>query len=616
MRKLINIFFLLFPFYFYGFSQEILVPPAVNQDAREYYLTRNSPKKAGVADTLELPFIDDFSDSYVEPKPELWSDNQAYINNRYSKNPVTAGIATLDAYDFNGAPYAHASTSPYIADILTSLPVNLAYPPSDSIYLSFYYQAKGLGEQPDVQDSLCLEFYNIDSLRWERIWSMPGKEMPEFENVMIPVTQTEYLKKGFRFRFLNYATVPLDDDYADEFSNFDHWHLDYIILDRNRNFSDTILHDVSFVNPVSSILKDYESVPWSHMEEAFFTQRQPVSTVIVNNDNITRNVTKFLRIVDLETGGSFKSLPTANDFSASQAIPFTFDYDYSFNFNSPSPALFEITTVLETDAFDYKINDTLSREQSFDNFYAYDDGSSEYGYGLSAQGTANAMVAVRFYSYQPDSLRAVDMYFNQVIDSINLGFYFYLNVWDDNNGKPGNLIYSQVGEHPEYKDVLNKFARYDLDSAVYVNGTFYVGWRKTVDKLSNIGFDLNKDNRSNNFYNLGPGWQQSVAVGSIMIRPVVSMAPLVLGNRNIEIQPEIIVYPNPADQFVKIELKEYSSEIINITIYDITGRMFRKVESYVNENIYTGDLPRGIFLITIELPERNLLTTRKIIIQH
>lgn len=617
MKQRISIFILiLFPIV-HGFSQEVLRPLQVNADAQEYYKQYSSNKKAGGTDTIEIPFIDDFSESYVEPKPTLWADKYAYINNRYSLNPVTAGMATLDAYDYNGAPYKTANKSPFIADYLTSLPINLNYAPGSNIFFSFYFQAKGLGDQPSARDSLCLEFFNVDSARWERVWSVPGSVMSEFKNVMIPVIEDKFLRKGFCFRFLNYATLPNDEDSEDEYSNFDHWHIDYVILNKDRSLADTVLHDVSFVKPLSSMLKDFEAIPWAHIKEAFFTQITPtITTSIINNDNITRNVTKYLKIKDLKTSVTYKSPPLANDFVASQKIPWSFNFDYNFDFDQASPVKFEVSAILETDAFDYKNNDTLRRQQVFENFYAYDDGSSEYSYGLNAGGTTNGMVAVRFTSYKPDSLRAVDMYFNQIVDSLNLNYFFFLKIWEDNNGIPGNVVYSQIGERPQYSENLNKFIRYELDSAIYVEGKFYVGWKKTVDKLSNIGFDLNHNNRLNNYYNLGPSWEQSKAPGSIMLRPVLSSTPLAQATRLNSLLTDVKLFPNPADQYLQIEVNGNSTGFAEITFIDLTGRIIKTVEWYNGENISTGDLANGIYLLSIYNPVTNFRYNGKIIVRH
>ena len=54
---------------------------------------------------------------------------------------------------------------------------------------------------------------------------------------------------------------------------------------------------------------------------------------------------------------------------------------------------------LKTDDFDPKGNDTLIYYQVFKNYFAFDDGSSEGGYGINGLGSRNAMVAYRFTSY-------------------------------------------------------------------------------------------------------------------------------------------------------------------------------------------------------------------------
>lgn len=615
--KTVNILVIFFLFSQNTFSQEVLIPMQENQKARYYYLTQTAGKKATSQDTVELPFIDDFSDSEVEPNPEFWSDKDAYINNRYSSNPVTAGIATLDAFDSNGALYQDASSTPYIADYLTSAPINLNYPASDSIYLSFYYQAKGIGEQPDVYDSLCLDFYNVSEESWDRIWDSPGKVMSEFEQVLLPVYQDEYLQKGFRFRFYNYSTISDNTDYEDEFSNSDHWHLDYIILNTNRNSTDTILNDVSFADPIESMLNDYESIPWDHFEDAYTKQRSLyITTSISNLDDITRNVTKYLRIENPETGYVYKNQSTANDFEAGENLSWDFEYDYPFDFSTESPSIFEISAILETDAFDYKNNDTIRRTQVFDDYYAYDDGSSEYGYGLSGAGTNNAMVAVHFEAFTADSLRAVDIHFNQVKDSINLAYYFYLVVWDNNDGIPGDIIYSQLGVKPEYGDSLNEFVHYELDSAIYLEGDFFLGWKKTVSNLSNIGFDLNKDNRSNNFYNLGSGWTQSIAEGSIMLRPVFSFNPTITEiEKTTTVSDQWTLYPNPANQYIIVE-SENQLETFSLEIFDISGRLLINVEQYDWGPLSIENLKDGIYLLNISNNNSTSRIQKKFIVRH
>lgn len=594
-----------------AFSQEIIIFGEGNPAARQFYSTQQAGKKFLSSDTLELPFLDDFSSTEVEPDQSKWSDNFAFINNKYPVFPITAGVATLDAYNFDGSHYPNAGSNPYIGDYLSSQSLNLELSPADSVYLSFFYQAKGLGEEPDPQDSLCLEFYSVELNNWTKVWSIPGEGLHHFKLVMIPVTDPGFLKKGFRFRFYNIASQTQDNDYNDLKSNVDHWHLDYIYLNKNRHLADTVFRDVAFVSPVTSILKDYETVPWKHLEKALNTQRKTyINTLIRNNDNITRNVTRSLVIKDLATSNTYSPTPTSNDIVAGDSVLHLYAYDYPFDFSTGDSAKFLIRAIIQTDVFDYKANDTLNYIQNFKNYYASDDGSSEAGYGIRGDNTSSGSgsVAVKFESFEPDSLRAVDFYFNRVLNDLNLNNYFYLKVWSDNNGQPGDLLYSQIGLKPEYGNGLNQFVRYSLDSVIAVNGIFYLGYSKTKEEMLNIGFDLNRNNSVKNFYNLGTGWLNSVLPGSIMLRPIISKTPLKTTAPDIEIKLEkIIPYPNPVDNYLHINNIENSQEEYSLHIIDLTGRTILETSYYANDEIYTGAIKDGLYILVLN----NRLTGKK-----
>jgi len=329
---------------------------------------------------------------------------------------------------------------------------------------------------------------------------------------MIRIVDPQYLQKGFRFRFRNYASLFQNDQIADTRSNCDTWNIDYIILDKNRSINDTVLRDVTFIDPLHSFLKNFESIPWTHLEAAKNTEIRPYfQAIIMNHDSISRNIKTSLEIKDINSGNKIKTGVTSNDLQSGDSVNFKFSFVYPFNFGAGNFGAFEVKAILGTDVFDKKLNDTLKYLQYFYDYYSMDDGSSEAGYGLRGDGTRNASVAVQYKSFISDSLRAVDMYFNQTLESLNLNYFFYLNVWSDNNGKPGNLLVNQIGMRPAYSDSLNKFVRYYLDNPVEINGIFYVGWQKTIDKLENIGFDKNRINNSKIFYTDNGIWKNSIS---------------------------------------------------------------------------------------------------------
>ena len=67
--------------------------------------------------------------------------------------------------------------------------------------------------------------------------------------------------------------------------------------------------------------------------------------------------------------------------------------------------------------------------------------------------------------------------------------------WDDNNGKPGNLIYQDDSfspRNPKYSDRLGGFVTYFFKDTMKIAlpKTFYIGWRQVSSTGLNIGYDL------------------------------------------------------------------------------------------------------------------------------
>jgi hypothetical protein len=191
-------------------------------------------------------------------------------------------------------------------------------------------------------------------------------------------------------------------------------------------------------------------------------------------------------------------------------------------------------------------------------------------------------------------------------------------VWKDNSGKPGERIVHQIGMRPEYSGELNKFVRYTLDTAVQIQGTFYIGFTQTVEKLLNIGFDLNRDNHSRNFYNSNNGiWTNSSHPGTTMIHPVFSEI-FPLGSVVKSTDPIVSAWPNPADDFLNISLNEAFnlSANCNVELIDVFGRVIRSFNPSLESIIGTADLHNGMYFLRINGGSSEKSSTIKIIINH
>jgi hypothetical protein len=244
------------------------------------------------------------------------------------------------------------------------------------------------------------------------------------------------------------------------------------------------------------------------------------------------------------------------------------------------------------------------------NYFAYDDGTPEASYGLTPAG---AKLAYSFkLNKSPDTLRAVRIYFNQTLSPAEER-QFFLCVWNDNAGKPGDTIYSQF-VYPRYADSMNKFVTYHLSPPIAVTGTFYVGWIQTTGDNLSVGFDRYNNSQKSIFYNTGGTWINSAFSGSLLIRPVLGK-PIPLGINNKDKDTfSMTVFPNPCySPSLHLDLPDNPvTENAGITIFDITGRI--QWQGNAANTIDVSMLNNGIYLL--ELKEKNgqrLAMTRFII---
>jgi len=630
------------------FGQEVLTKRLV----REH---RDAPVfksfEAGTSDTLNLPFIDDFARGVGYPAAGNWTDHDAFVNHQYPYNPPSIGVVTMDAIDASGNLPSNANTTGYRSDELTSRPLDLDVEPGDSLYLSFYYQTGGRGDTSggEYQDSLILQFWDVQAEKWSSIWSAaysredslmyerrPLEETEHhyragamahrrFFHAMVPIRRSRFLQPGFRFRFVNYASLSPNRDVPSVRSNVDQWHLDFVILDSSRTRQDTVINDIAFVEPLKPMLNNYESVPWSHFPDAsVFEMRDSLSITYRNLSNQSWNTTQRFEIIDRMgdnepftfTGGTVIGIPPQTTESYPTSINYTFPYQAS-----QDSALFEIRSYMITDTIreraPYRWNDTISYMQKFYNYYAYDDGTAENGYGIYGEGSQNAMVALKYQTYTPDTLQAIQIYFNQTLDSASQNS-FALRIWADDGGKPGRLLYEQTDSRPAYEDSLNVFHTYVLKEKPFLEGTFYVGYQKYNTEMLNVGFDVNRIHNDRLFYNKGGQWNRSQLKGSLMIRPVFGeyIKPVVTSTDPAGMEketPDIELYPNPVRDWLYIDLKNDSYQDYSIAVYDMQGRMIRGNQR-LERSLRLQGLSPGMYVLHIRHRTRPMVLTRKIII--
>jgi hypothetical protein len=339
-------------------------------------------------------------------------------------------------------------------------------------------------------------------------------------------------------------------------------------------------------------------MPWKHFRKFFLSEMGPWITInYFNNDTIIRNVTRKFEIFDMNKNIlAYSSSGGAANISPLSGVIYQGNLIYTFNTDNTDSALFRIKSYLTTDIFDPKQNDTIVYYQKFGNYYSFDDGTAEAGYGVNGLGSQNAMVAYRYSVLAPDTLRAVEICFNESYQDANYRT-FNLNVWDDNSGFPGNVLATEPEMSVKQGPGVNGFQTYYLSNPIEVNGNYYVGWQQTSETFLNAGFDFNTPHNGRQLYYLNGSWSESQAKGSIMIRPVFGERLNSTGIEDLNAGPgKIRFWPNPAKDYITIE--NTGDEILNNPVVVVTDLQGRELIRTLNtEKIDISSLSPGIYIL-------------------
>ena len=563
---------------------------------------------------LSLPFFDDFTTTGRYPDAVRWQQGNVFVGSGFAKMPANYRAATLDVVDRYGKVYTRGSSNPFIADSLISLRIRLdslngqPLSEADSLYFSFYYQPGGFGDNPEPDDSLVLQFGYGDN--WKQVWSSEGMKLDTFllgcgenryfKKVMIPITDSCFFVEDFRIMFFNYGTLPTNM-YPNDRSNMDMWNIDFVYLDKDRTIAEDSYPLVSFTGTAPSLLNRYQSMPYKHYKENPINEFD-IDGFDISLSNMDENIHQVKYSCEIEENNTgWHYTYNGNPFIINQYNRLgimtqhmhlgDFIYPYDTSADTTSFTIRHYVNVVD-ESGDVVAGDSLVRHQGFYNYFAYDDGTPEMGYGLIPDDT---YFAAQFEVSKLDTLSGVQMLFNRTFNDANYNF-FDIVVWRDNNGKPGEIIYTLADQRPIWNDsLIYNYSFYKFDEVVKVNSVFYIGLRQQYTKSINIGFDSSNDNRQYNFYDAGEGWKNSSFPGSLMIRPVVGKTPYFVGvDENMEVKHNLTVYPNPARDVVNLEgLDENNCR--EIQIYDLTGRAVKR--SGYSNRLNVSDLSDGVYFL-------------------
>lgn len=591
----------------------VLSVPAVAQielfPLPEKYAPTSTHRNARVAATpLALPFFDDFSTSSVNPDTTLWINNGVVINNQNAINPPSKGVATFDGLQFSGRPYQTGTTIAQGAtDTLTSQPINLAGLQNANVFLSFYWQTQGLGEQPDPTDSLVLEFKDADTV-WQAVKTLKGVALGEFIQEIIAVTGENLFHGSFQFRFRMFGRPT---------GLYDAWHIDYVYLNQNRNANDTFVRDVAVTHSPGFLLKRYTAMPMSQYRAN--PAAETVESAATNAYNLfNQGIFSSYRttITDLISGQTIADFNFPNPvginsrtrqelrtiFDPATLIPTTADslrLQLKFTINAGD-------NNLTIPPVDLRRNDTISTVTALTNYLAYDDGTAEYALGVRQ---TQGRVATKFVLNEPDTLTAVQLYFTQLENDLR-GQTFVLRVWKQLDDQPTSVLY-QASLPVTYSDTINKFITFQT-TPVILSDTFYVGWQQSTGDILAIGFDKNTDASDQIFYNTGGRWEPyNLSAGSSMVRPVFGFVSTV-GIEEDRVEQAFRVSPNPTNGLIGWNNEQVSQvSVFNAIGSRLLTRTFRPADA---RTLDMSLLPNGLYIVQFTIGKQVL--ARKVVVSN
>jgi hypothetical protein len=572
---------------------------------------------------LGLPFFDDFSYDGPFPDSEKWEDNYVYVNNSFGHQPPSIGYATFDGLDDHGKRYSENYGT---SDTLTSRPIDLTTNPTN-LKLSYYLQAKGLGEKPEFNDSIILQFLSQDE-KWVTQavyngWSGSFDSIPEFSRYENAIS-SQYIHQNFQFRFINWSG---------NYGIMDVWHLDYVHLSNNE------IVDIAFTQQPNEILKGYRSMPIKHFANdvtkylydsinihitnlAMSLEKANASSLIIRATDpveVALNNVTLLEVppivpinqIDLEPGqyhfrnkiqefSNYKSNIEAFVQQALEAVEISTDYYFENNKeNLPSTIA----------------NSACSKITNLSNYFAYDDGSAESAISANVGETGNPTLANAFYAEVEDTLSAVQFMFprtNTVADNQ----LFTLRIWTGT--LDGDADFEVKNIRPLYidnaQDTFQAFTTYRLTGdlsgedtfMIIPQGDFFVGLYQISSGTDGIpiGFDKNTPNASAHiWFHNGQEWSNvgDEREGALMIRPMfgfdVPQTTVNVSNVGRDNSIEVSFYPNPFSNTLNIaSYNQWQNGQIDLLSVDGKIVLSRTIK---DNSIDTEDLQPGMYVVKL-----------------
>tara|TARA_A100001011_G_scaffold256779_1_gene265015 strand:- start:4851 stop:7673 length:2823 start_codon:yes stop_codon:yes gene_type:complete len=230
---------------------------------------------------------------------------------------------------------------------------------------------------------------------------------------------------------------------------------------------------------------------------------------------------------------------------------------------------------------------------------SWDDGTAEVEWNPDGSGQ---LAAVRFSAHDSGE-QLIRFHWYQVGD----GGAFYVKVWEDDNGMPGNEILSvvQVAGNVDGWNVRDLVSE-NLD----VTCDFWIGMKRFSSSMP-IGIDTSSD--SGNSMNSDDGTAWNAVGGNVMFMVDIDAGeeggePCVLSNAD-DMIPSIFevsnAYPNPFNPSTTIDINIPEAGLLNVGVYNLKGQL---MSTLINKNVYPGsyslawdasNLTSGLYIFSV-----------------
>jgi hypothetical protein len=482
---------------------------------------------------------------------------------------------------------------------------------ADSLVLSFYWQARGWGEQPNADDSLMLQFKN-SSGQWVRQWAISVDSLTPFTKQDIVLRNSAYIHSSFQFRFLNFGRLS---------GAYDTWNIDYVYLNARAAIQRPgagIVRDVAFVGGPISPIKNYSQIPLSQYQESL--KADSISAFVRNvlgspiGDNVTHlmqtniyvNQQLAKQFTDPASSSNALGLASSNGTILLQSgervrasiatrplQPWLSGDSAHVVYN-----FFLSENAEGQNAIDTKTNDTLSYRIDLGHAFAYDDGSAEFGWGINKK---FGKFAYQFEAFKAWEMNAVDIHIAKVGRKLTQGGFrigIYQSI-DTANSANDKVLLAPIYFPIAYTEVRDGMQRLYLGQTVSIpQGKFYMIVEQLTDELLPIGFDTHRNSTDQMWVNLGgTNWKPVRNFsGSLMLRPVQEPSSVTGLPEELAKQQEDWVYPNPSNGHINWHLPiEY------LAVYNTAGLLvFSAKPAQTQQSLQLSKLPSGLYLLKIE----------------